>query len=124
GVCYKMNNPGIVCNWLLSRPAFIGGFMRYPDGVEVNAPLPARYDQLLAPEALQLLATLERAFRERRRELLQKREQRQARLDAGELPTFLPETRSIREGNWQVAPIPADLQRRWVEITGPTERKM
>lgn len=98
--------------------------MRYPDGVEVNAPLSARYDEVLTPEALQLLATLERAFRARRRELLQKREQRQARLDAGELPTFLPETRSIREGDWQVAPIPADLQRRWVEITGPTERKM
>lgn len=98
--------------------------MRYPDGVEVTAPLSARYDEVLAPEALQLLATLERAFRARRRELLQKREQRQARIDAGEMPTFLPETRSIREGDWQVAPIPADLQRRWVEITGPTERKM
>jgi len=98
--------------------------MRYPDGVEVTAPLSARYDEVLTPEALQLLATLERAFRARRRELLQKREQRQARIDAGEMPTFLPETRSIREADWQVAPIPADLQRRWVEITGPTERKM
>jgi len=98
--------------------------MRYLDGVEVSAPLSARYDEALTPEALQLLATLERAFRARRRELLQKREQRQARIDAGEMPTFLPETRSIREADWQVAPIPADLQRRWVEITGPTERKM
>ena len=98
--------------------------MRYPDGVEVTAPLSARYDEVLTAEALQLLATLERAFRARRRELLQKREQRQARIDAGEMPTFLPETRSIREADWQVAPIPADLQRRWVEITGPTERKM
>jgi len=98
--------------------------MRYPDGVEVTAPLSARYDEVLTPEALQLLATLERAFRARRRELLQKREQRQARIDAGEMPTFLPETRSIREADWQVAPLPADLQLRWVEITGPTERKM
>ncbi len=98
--------------------------MRYPDGVEVIAPLSARYDQVLTPEALRLLATLERAFRARRRELLQKREQRQTRIDAGEMPAFLPETRALREGDWQVAPIPADLQRRWVEITGPTERKM
>lgn len=98
--------------------------MRYPDGVEVTAPLSARYDEVLAPEALQLLATLERAFRARRQELLQKREARQAAIDAGEMPGFLPETRSIREGDWQVAPIPADLQKRWVEITGPTERKM
>ena len=46
------------------------------------------------------------------------------RLDAGERPDFLPQTKSVREGNWTIAPIPADLQCRRVEITGPVERKM
>lgn len=98
--------------------------MHYPDGVEVTAPLSGRVDEILTPEALGFLARLERAFRGRRKELLQKREARQAAIDGGQMPAFLPETRAIREGVWQVAPIPADLQKRWVEITGPTERKM
>lgn len=98
--------------------------MPYPDGVEVTAPLSGRYGEVLTPEALGSLARLERTFRGRRKDLLQKREARQAAIDAGELPAFLPETRAIREGAWQIAPIPADLQKRWVEITGPTERKM
>jgi malate synthase len=98
--------------------------MAHRDGINVTAPLLTGYERVLTAEALQFLATLERAHRGRRRELLKKREQRQAVIDSGELPTFLEATRHIRESQWQVASIPADLQKRWVEITGPTDRKM
>ncbi|GER91841.1 malate synthase [Dictyobacter vulcani] len=70
------------------------------------------------------IASLVRAFGTRREELLAARAQRQLELDAGKLPDFLPETEQIRNGDWTVAPIPADLQDRRVEITGPVERKM
>jgi malate synthase len=79
---------------------------------------------MLTPEAQTFLAGLAQQFEPRRQELLARRRARQSELDAGKLPDFLPETRSIREGNWQVAPIPADLRRRRVEITGPVDRKM
>ena len=81
-------------------------------------------DEILTPEAANFVAMLEREFGARRRELLAKREERKKRLDAGELPDFLPETREIRESDWTVAPIPRDLLDRRVEITGPTDRKM
>ncbi|MFZ9666867.1 MAG: malate synthase A [Steroidobacteraceae bacterium] len=79
---------------------------------------------ILTPEALDFLGELAERFAPRVDQLLKAREQRQLRLDAGELPDFLPETRSIREGDWTVAAIPVDLQDRRVEITGPTDRKM
>ena len=80
---------------------------------------------VLTPEALDLVEALEREFGRRRLELLQARAERQERISAGELPDFLEETRSVREGDWQVAPVPADLQDRRVEITGPAgDRKM
>lgn len=79
---------------------------------------------ILTAEALSFLAELGERFAPRVEQLLKAREQRQQRLDAGELPDFLSETRSVREGDWRVAPIPADLQDRRVEITGPTDRKM
>ncbi len=82
------------------------------------------YAQVLTPEAIAFVTKLQRTFGARREELLQKRQVRQARIDAGEMPDFLPNTASIRAGDWQVAPIPADMQKRHVEITGPTERKM
>jgi malate synthase len=82
------------------------------------------YEQILTPEALDFLAGLQRKFGPVRRQLLQRRQERQAELDAGKLPDFLPETKEVREGQWQVAPVPADLQNRRVEITGPTDRKM
>ena len=63
-------------------------------------------------------------FGPRRRELLDARHERAQRLLDGELPDFLPETRDIREGDWRVAPVPAELQDRRVEITGPVDRKM
>lgn len=83
-----------------------------------------RYPEILSPGALAFLAELHRRFDGRRRELLAARAERQARFDAGELPDFLPETAEIRAGDWTVGPIPADLQNRRVEITGPVDRKM
>jgi len=80
--------------------------------------------RILTDDALTFVTELERAFGGRRRELLQARAERQRRLDAGELPGFLPESREIREGAWTIEPVPADLQDRRVEITGPTDRKM
>jgi malate synthase len=79
---------------------------------------------VLTPEALAFVARLQREFGGRRLELLVKRDERQARLDAGEVPQFLAETKAVRELEWQVAKAPKDLQDRRVEITGPTDRKM
>ena len=80
--------------------------------------------EVLTGDALDFLAELHERFDARRLELLDRRVERQARFDAGELPDFLEETRDIREAEWTVAPIPADLQDRRVEITGPTNAKM
>ena len=90
----------------------------------VRAPAVARQDEVLTPDALAFVAELHRRFDRRRRELLTTRTARQARFDAGELPDFLQETREVREGDWRVAPIPAELLDRRVEITGPVDRKM
>src|SRR5512147_990250 len=96
----------------------------FPDGVEIKAEVKPGFEEILTPDALAFVATLARTFSERRDVLLAKRIERQAKLDAGELPHFLPETAHIRSGDWKVAPVPADLQDRRVEITGPTDRKM
>jgi len=80
--------------------------------------------EVLTDEAVAFLVALERRFDATRRELLAARRARQARLDAGEFPDFLPETAAVRAGNWSVAAPPADLEDRRVEITGPVERKM
>jgi malate synthase len=95
-----------------------------PPGVEIRAPLPPRYAEVLTPQALAFVAKLARKFEERRRELMAARARRQVEFDAGELPDFLEETAGIRSGQWTVAPAPRDLQNRRVEITGPTDRKM
>jgi len=94
------------------------------EGIELLAPLTSEAEEILTPEALAFVADLERRTRARRQELLQARDERQQRLDAGELPDFLPETETIRNGDWQVAPVPDDLRDRRVEITGPVDRKM
>jgi malate synthase len=83
-----------------------------------------RADEVLTPPALAFLADLHRRFEPARQDLLARRRERQARFDAGERPDFLPETQAIRDGDWQIAPIPADLLDRRVEITGPVDRKM
>ncbi len=98
--------------------------MSLPQGVEIKAPIKPGYDRILSTDALALVAKLHRAYETRRQELLTKRVERTRRLDAGERPDFLAETKWIRDGNWKIAPIPADLQCRRVEITGPVERKM
>jgi malate synthase len=90
-----------------------------------EAPAPqGRAAEVLTPDALAFLGELHRRFDARRRELLATRAERQARFDAGESPDFLAETKAVRDGDWRVAPIPADLLDRRVEITGPTDRKM
>ena len=93
-------------------------------GLSFTAPFPSGGHEILTPQALMLILELHQKFNKRRKELLQRRVQRQAEIDAGALPDFLPETESIRKGDWSVAPIPKDLLDRRVEITGPVERKM
>jgi len=90
----------------------------------ISGPVGTEFAEILTPEALALVYKLEQAFGERRRALLQRRDERQAAIDAGQMPDFLPETADIRSRDWTVAPIPADLQDRRVEITGPVDRKM
>jgi malate synthase len=92
--------------------------------IDVRAEVKPEWDDILSDEALGFVAALHKEFNPRRLELLAAREARKARLDAGELPDFLPETRGIREGEWTVAAIPQDLIDRRVEITGPVDRKM
>src|SRR5437763_10534574 len=92
--------------------------------IQLRKPPPAGCEDVLNAGALDFLAALARRFEPRRRELLERRRARQAELDAGRLPDFLPETKDIRERAGTVAPIPADLRDRRVEITGPGDRKM
>jgi malate synthase len=94
------------------------------EGIEIKGAVTGACSEILTPKALQFLAALARKFEDRRQELLRNRAARQRELDEGKLPAFLPETASIREKEWTVAPIPPDLQDRRVEITGPVDRKM
>jgi malate synthase len=93
-------------------------------GVEIRGDAGERFEEILTPEALELLGGLHREFDSRRRELLGKRQERQADLDNGGTLDFLDSTQEIREGDWKIAPEPEDLAERKVEITGPTSRKM
>jgi malate synthase len=81
-------------------------------------------DQVLTDDAVDFLTRLQREFGPRREQLLAARHARAERLRDGELPDFLPETADVREGDWRVQPVPAELQDRRVEITGPVDRKM
>ncbi len=92
--------------------------------LQLGGAMHAGFDEVLTPDALDFVGALEHEFGERRRELLQARAKRRARLAEGEMLDFLPQTREIREADWHVAPVRADLGQRWVEITGPTDRKM
>ena len=80
--------------------------------------------EILTDAARAFLVDLHHRYDDRRLALLKAREERQKRFDAGELPDFLADTATIRESDWRVAPIPAALQDRRVEITGPVDRKM
>ncbi|MDB6064134.1 MAG: malate synthase [Pedosphaera sp.] len=95
-----------------------------PQGVNVSGPITDAQSEILSPNALEFLRDLQREFNPRRLELLRQRERRQKAIDEGEMPGFLPETEFIRESDWQVDPVPEDLQNRRVELTGPTDRKM
>ncbi|WP_322013967.1 malate synthase A [Paraburkholderia sp. J12] len=98
--------------------------LQLPQGMEISAQIEPGFETILTPEALELVAKLHRAFEPRRQELLAARAERTKRLDAGERPDFLESTKSIREADWTIAPLPKDLECRRVEITGPVERKM
>ena len=93
-------------------------------GLEILGPVRPGYERILSPEALDFVADLTRRFRPRLGELMNARAERQAILDSGAPLDFMAETAAVREGTWTVAPLPPDLLRRTVEITGPVERKM
>ena len=93
--------------------------------VEIRGPVEGRAAEVLTPAAVEFVAELQRRFNPTRKRLLARRAERQVRFDAGERPDFLAETEAVRDDPaWRVAPAPADLQDRRVEITGPAERKM
>jgi malate synthase len=94
------------------------------DRVIVDGEVTGAASEILTPAALAFIERLSTRFEPTRQALLAQRRERQKRLDAGELPDFLPHTREIRQAAWTVAPIPQDLLRRHVEITGPVDRKM
>ncbi|MFL5760152.1 MAG: malate synthase A [Thermomicrobiales bacterium] len=93
-------------------------------GIELTTAVPKGAEEILSPDALDFVATLHRTFNPTRLELLERRPRRQEALAAGSKLDFLPETKEVRESIWQVAPAPAALNDRRVEITGPTDRKM
>ena len=90
----------------------------------INGAVKPAYEAVLTTDVCVFIEQLAERFTNRRDALMAQRVERQKRIDAGEMPDFLPQTRSIREGEWKVAPIPAPLLDRRVEITGPVERKM
>src|SRR5262245_6561351 len=92
--------------------------------LDIKATVPPEFAYDLSTDAQEFVAELARRFEPRRKELLARRKERHQRLLAGELPIFLPETESIRRADWKVASIPADIENRRVEITGPVDRKM
>lgn len=92
--------------------------------LSITAPVTDEFGTILTPAALDFVADLCARFDDRRQELLARRQSVQADIDQGKLPDFLSETKHIRDGDWRIAPVPADLQDRRVEITGPVDRKM
>ncbi len=94
------------------------------DDIEIRGKMLSGYETILTDDAMRFVADLHRRFNERRLFLLQRRQVRQEEIDHGRLPDFLPETKAVRDTEWKIAPVPADLQDRRVEITGPVDRKM
>src|SRR5438128_3178981 len=92
--------------------------------VQLKHKVEGRMGEVLTPQALGFVARLQREFGGRRQELLRLRDERQTRIEAGEMPQFLVTTSSVRDSDWRVAEAPKDLQDRRAEITGPTDRKM
>ena len=103
--------------------------MDYPElevelDTEILGSVNETQEKILTLEALEFASLLHLKFNPKRLELLNYRKLRQAEIDSGTMPYFLPETESIREGDWKTATIPDDLLDRRVEITGPVDRKM
>jgi malate synthase len=97
---------------------------RYGPGIDITAQVTPEFAQILTPDAVAFAARLQRAFGARRTELLARRVARQVQFDAGELPGFLAGTKEIRDDDWTCDPVPAGIEDRRVEITGPVDRKM
>ncbi|PYR64174.1 MAG: malate synthase A [Acidobacteria bacterium] len=95
-----------------------------PESIRTAGPNVEGAERVLTPSALAFVEELARRFRPRIDELLELRRERQRRLASGARLGFLPDTSSIRGGDWRVAQVPADLLDRRVEITGPVDRKM
>jgi malate synthase len=96
----------------------------YLHNVQITGQFTEGYAEILTADALAFLYELHQHFNNRRKQLLDDRDLRQKRIDAGQSPDFLPHTQHIRDADWTIAPLPADLQDRRVEITGPVDRKM
>ena len=94
------------------------------NNIKIIPTLSSEEQQILNPKTLALIELLHTKFNPRRLELLAQRKHRQDEIDDGKKPDFLEDTKSIRDGDWEVAPLPPDLQDRRVEITGPVDRKM
>ena len=94
------------------------------NNIKIIPTLSSEEQQILNPKTLALIELLHTKFNPRRLELLAQRKHRQDEIDDGKKPDFLKDTKSIRDGDWEVAPLPSDLQDRRVEITGPVDRKM
>ena len=92
--------------------------------LEVKGQISEGFAEILTEDALQFVSKLHKHFNPTRLQLLENRKSRQAELDQGVKPDFLADTEFIRNGNWEIAPVPADLHDRRVEITGPVDRKM
>ncbi|MET0065007.1 MAG: malate synthase A [Candidatus Thiodiazotropha sp.] len=106
----------------MSRPS--SSLRRPTQEIRITGPMQPEFHSILSEDALHFVAEMERQFGDIRRDLLDRRVQRQKRFNAGERPHFLEETTGIRQSEWRVRPAPADLQDRRVEITGPVDRKM
>jgi malate synthase len=118
-VCREFTqNSKIVMNQTVASPKVKTG------NVQIKGVLKPGYEKILTPEALEFLGHLHSHYNQKRLALLEQRKLRQQRLDAGEFPTFLNFTEAIRDSNWKIDPIPACLEDRRVEITGPVDRKM
>ena len=98
--------------------------LELPKGVELLATITESQASIVSADALGFFAKLQREFNPRRLDRLRQRAARQQTIDRGEMPNFFPETAAVREGDWRVSSVPADLQNRRVEITGPVDRKM
>src|ERR1019366_2382412 len=95
-----------------------------PEGMSITSPFKAEFEAILTMEALTFIKALHQKFNATRYLLLENRKKVQEDIDSGKPLRFLPETAEIRNGDWQIDPVPADLQDRRVEITGPVDRKM